>query len=414
MLYQIKFFIIIPFMARKTSTNKSRTKSKSKSRNRKSNKKINFKGVIIALSVIMLLAFLGFAGYKVYKKYVQKNTVQNEISVVGGADEPTGVCVSEKNTDETKVETSNNIKDSIEKENLPVETALDSQTDKKAETDGGENRPAKNQEGFGEENSSLFFGNPSDAVKDIALETNYLIEKENYTMSYNNETLCPNWVSWHLDNDDMGDAPRSNKFAPDKELPEEWHAVTKSDYQYNAYGFDRGHVCPSADRTYSKEANKETFLMTNMVPQSPENNRVVWVALEKYQREIVDAGKEVYIFAGPAGTGGIGDRGYFDYILLNGAGPDCSDLKINVPAYTWKILLVIPQGENDWERIDENTQVISVCIPNKKGINSDLSWKKYLCSVDDIERLTGYDFFELLDDSIEEKLESSVADADSL
>ena len=130
--------------------------------------------------------------------------------------------------------------------------------------------------------------------------------------------------------------------------------------------------------------------------------------MEKYQREIVEQGNEVYIFAGPAGTGGEGEEGFFDYILLEGKGEDGSDLKINVPAYTWKVLLVLPEGEDDLNRVDENTDIISVCVPNKKGINSELSWMKYLCSVDDIEKLTGYDFFEVLDDSIEDVLEQKV------
>ena len=262
------------------------------------------------------------------------------------------------------------------------------------------------------EDDPLFFGNPSDAYFNVSLEDNYLMEKENYTMSYNNSTLSANWVAWHLDGDDIGDAPRSNKFVADKDLPDNWHHVTKGDYQFNAYGFDRGHLCPSADRTYSADANNETFLMSNMVPQSSDNNRVVWVALEKYQREIVDNGNELYIFAGPAGTGGEGDRGYFDYIPV--VADDGSELKINVPAYTWKIILAIPAGGDDLSRINEDATVIAVCVPNKKGINSDLSWKKYLCSVDDIENLTGFDFFELLEDDIEETLESRVISLDML
>ena len=255
-----------------------------------------------------------------------------------------------------------------------------------------------------EEDNPLYFGNPSDAYFNVSFDENYLMEKENYTMSYNNSTLCANWVAWHLDIDDMGDAHRSNKFVADKDLPEEWYHVTKDDYNFNDYGFDRGHLCPSADRTSKADANKETFLMSNMVPQSSDNNRIVWVALEKYQREIVEAGNELYIFAGPAGTGGEGDKGYFEYIPVKA--DDGSELRINVPAYTWKIILAVPEGNDDINRINEDAEVIAVCVPNKKGINSDLSWKKYLCSIDDIEGLTGFDFLETLEDNLEESIES--------
>ena len=148
------------------------------------------------------------------------------------------------------------------------------------------------------ENSPLFWGNPSDSIADTAASKNYLMEKPQFTISYNSETLNPNWVAWHLSRSDLGEADRADTFRPDPELPSEWYAVRKQDYKFPAYGFDRGHICPSADRTANTEDNSMTFLMTNMVPQAPDNNRIVWVALEKYEREVVQQGKEAYIFAG--------------------------------------------------------------------------------------------------------------------
>ena len=361
---------------------------------------------------ILIIAALAFAAIKIYEKYTNTDV---SVGIIYGDDGPTAVFeVTDKapapvdTVDESQADAS---KGGVEEEPAAGAGKVDG-TDGVATSTSGNANITKADLGH-EENSPLFFGNPSDAAEDVAMESNYLMVKNNYTMSYNNNTLCPNWVAWHLDGNDIGEAPRSNKFVADKSLPDGWHGVTKADYQYSAYGFDRGHICPSADRTYSQEANDETFLMTNMVPQSPDNNRIVWVALEKYQREIVDSGNEVYIIAGPAGTGGTGDRGYFDYILLEGAGANGEDLKINVPAYTWKVLLVLPEGTDDFSRVTEDSQVFAVCVPNGKGINSDLSWKKYLCSVNDIEKLTGYDFFETLEDGLEEKLESSVASADS-
>ena len=367
------FYAILLFMAKRNK--------KSKTNNKKRGKKSFWK----TLLVILLVVLVAFAAIKIYEKYTGKDV---SVGIIGGEDGPTLVITE------------------TEKEEVPVDTEIVEDTKPLPSTSGNSNVDELDK--GHEENSPLFFGNPTDAISDVNDETNYLMVKDNYTMSYNNETLCPNWGGWHLDKNDIGDAPRSNKFVADKELPEGWHNVTKADYQYSEYGFDRGHICPSADRTYSQEANDETFLMTNMVPQSPDNNRIVWVALEKYQREIVDNGNEVYIFAGPAGTGGEGDKGFFDYILLEGKGENKEDLKINVPAYTWKVLMVLPESEDDLSRVTEDTQVISVCVPNKKGINSDLSWMKYLCSVDDIEKLTGYDFFEMLDDSIEDVIESRV------
>ena len=288
------------------------------------------------------------------------------------------------------------------------------------------------------ENNPLYFGNPSDARADSQEEWNFLMEKSQFTESYNKGLLIPNWVAWHLAKDDLGDSDRSNKFAPDKTLPQGWYAVKKADYQYTAYGFDRGHVCPSADRTSSKEANEETFLMTNMLPQAPDCNRIVWKDLEEYERDLVNQGMELYIFAGGFGRGGIGNNGYFEEILLEEnsaselysssdsptvvqsdlqANPlldktsapqsdlPTSRLAIAVPEFCWKIILALPEGDDDLARVTGDCQVIAVCIPNKQGCQEGGSWELYECSVDYIEEITQMDFFELLPDEIEAELE---------
>ncbi|MBP5602743.1 MAG: DNA/RNA non-specific endonuclease [Treponema sp.] len=256
------------------------------------------------------------------------------------------------------------------------------------------------------ENDPLFFGNPTDALADTSLNSNYLMIKPQFTLSYNTQTLGPNWVAWHLDSQNMGEADRSDDFRPDTELPAEWYAVKKADYQYNKYGFDRGHVCPSADRTATKEDNSMTFLMTNMVPQTPDNNRVIWMHFENFERELVKAGNEVYIIAGPHGTGGTTPKGTFDNIPITLKSGDV--LYMNVPAYTWKVLIAIPDGTDDLDRIDSSATVIAINVPNQTGMQKTGDWEQFLCSIDDIEAMTGYDFFELLPDDVEDSLERSV------
>ena len=256
------------------------------------------------------------------------------------------------------------------------------------------------------ENSSLYFGNPTDALAELSANTNYLMTKPQYTLSYNTSTLCPNWVAWHLDTENMGDADRSDDFRPDKELPEGWYGVKKADYQFNKYGFDRGHVCPSADRTATKEDNSMTFLMTNMVPQTPDNNRVIWMHFENFERDLVAAGNEVYIIAGPYGTGGTSLKGTFDNIPISLKSGET--YYMNVPAYTWKVLIAIPAGSDDLERIDSTATAIAINVPNQTGMQKTGDWEQFLCSIDDIEEMTGYDFFELLPDDIEDTLEARV------
>ncbi len=257
------------------------------------------------------------------------------------------------------------------------------------------------------EDSPLFFGNPSDAFTDTKLDTNYLMVKPQFTLSYNTSTLCPNWVAWHLDSVNMGDADRSDDFRPDTELPQGWYGVKKADYQYNKYGFDRGHVCPSADRTATKDDNSMTFLMTNMVPQTPDNNRVIWMHFENFERELVKEGNEVYIIAGPYGTGGTSPKGTFDNIPIQLKSGET--FYMNVPAYTWKVLIALPTGEGDLDRLDQTyATAIAINVPNKTGMQKTGDWEQFLCSIDEIEAMTGYDFFELLPDDIEDALEASV------
>lgn len=249
-----------------------------------------------------------------------------------------------------------------------------------------------------QENDPLHFGNPSDALADPSSENNYLMIKPQYSLSYNKKNFTANWVAWHLSQSDIGDADRSDKFIADKELPQDWYALKKADYKYTAYGFDRGHLCPSADRTASAEDNQQTFLMTNMIPQAPDCNRNTWKKLEEHERDLAQEGNELYIFAGGLGKGGTGNTGYFESILIDQG-------EILVPQYCWKIILVLPEGDDDFNRVTQDSQVIAVSIPNKQGCQEAGNWDAYFCSVDYLEKELGMDFFELLPDDIEAALE---------
>src|SRR5262245_21988007 len=105
----------------------------------------------------------------------------------------------------------------------------------------------------------------------------------------------------------MGRTTRGNPFAPDLTLPVGFVAVRPNDYR--ASGFDRGHLCPAADRSATRADMDATFLMTNMVPQSPDLNRMTWEKLEHYCREQVrERDVDLYVVAGPAGRGGTGSE----------------------------------------------------------------------------------------------------------
>lgn len=240
---------------------------------------------------------------------------------------------------------------------------------------------------------NLALGNPSNA--DAKDENNYLMIKNRYVLSYNRSKGTANWVSWHLSTAWKGTTQRTDNFRPDETLPSAWYRVKTSDYTNS--GFDRGHLCPSDDRDGSYEDNDETFLMTNIAPQAPANNRGLWADLEDYSRKIASAGNELYIIAGVYGRGGTGSNG--------GKTNSLDDGKVVVPESFWKVIIILPTGSNDITRIDATTRVIAVNVPNKESVEGT-KWGEYRLSIDDLESLTGYDFMSNVPSAIQKSLES--------
>jgi len=249
--------------------------------------------------------------------------------------------------------------------------------------------------GVATRDDNMGMGNPSTAVTNITYTTNYLMVKTEYTMSYNSVKRIPNWVSWHLSSAWLGTTPRQDNFRSDATLPSSWYKVVTSDYTNS--GFDKGHMCPSADRNGSVADNSSTFLMTNMIPQAPKNNQITWGNLEDYSRSLVAAGNELYIISGPYGQGGTGS---------NGAKTTIGN-SVVVPAKTWKIIVVLPNGSNDVSRITTSTRVIAVFMPNDQTC-SNYAWSYYRTSVDQIETLTGYDFLSNVPTTVQNVIEASV------
>jgi endonuclease G len=145
-------------------------------------------------------------------------------------------------------------------------------------------------------------------------------------------------------------------------------------------------MCPSADRTAADSDNVETFLMSNMQPQTAKLNRQTWRFLEEYTREQVKRNQEAYIIAGCYGDAGR---------IKN---------KVTIPTNCFKIIVLLPEGNNDLSRIRANTRVIAVDMPNTK----DLSERRrtFRTTVDAIGEATGFDFLSTVPDAIETAIES--------
>lgn len=220
----------------------------------------------------------------------------------------------------------------------------------------------------------LALGNPSNATADTANENNYLMVKPQYSLSYSRTNGTPNWVAWKLDSTWLGSADRQDDYRADTTLPSGWYQVQDNDY--SGSGYDRGHMCPSGDRTRSVADNSATFLMTNFVPQYGPNNQGPWNDFENYLRSLAAAGKEMYIVSGGVGSLGTIASGH-----------------VVIPKYTWKVVVVLDNGTNDLSRIGRQTRTIGIVVPNFAPVTSSTPWRTYRKSVDQIEAMTGYNFF---------------------
>ena len=238
------------------------------------------------------------------------------------------------------------------------------------------------------DNSNLLFGNPSNADSVLTMAENFLINQHYYIQSYSKTRATPNWVSWHIDASNItGAADRQDDFAAWAGLQNGWFVVQSSSYMGS--GYDRGHNVPSADRTSSVNANSSTFLMTNMIPQAPQNNQQTWNNFEQYIRTQVSGGQEAYVIMGSYGNAGT---------IANG--------NIVIPSNVWKVVVLLNNGNDDLGRVAENTRVIAINTPNTNTVNAD--WKQYRVSVDQIEQLTGYDLLSKLPVSIQNVIEAKV------
>ena len=216
-----------------------------------------------------------------------------------------------------------------------------------------------------------------------------LLDRGAYVMSYNPSRGVANWVAWELDAHWMGSVKRKDQFRPDEGLPPALYRVTPKDYARS--GFDRGHMCPSADRSSREEDNAQTFLMTNMQPQLHELNAGPWEELEAYARELARAQKDVYLVAG----------GIF------AKEPRTIGHGVAVPDESFKVLVAVDHGGGP-EAVGRATPLFAVRMPNAAGAR-DKPWRAYVVPVDAVEAATGYDFLARISQPLQDELEARAA-----
>ena len=222
---------------------------------------------------------------------------------------------------------------------------------------------------------------------------NQIIFHKAMVLSYNEQHEQPNWVA-HIVPVDVKETGvgRSNDFRIDtlvktgSACEQDYflkHLKPDSTYEYDGFGFDRGHLAPSADFRWCKEALSESYFYSNMSPQRPGFNRGIWAKLENYIREyVIENNEKVYVV-----TGGI--------LKDNLKKVERSVDKVSIPEEYFKILLDIDGDEKAG---------IAFILPNE---GSEYPVISYAMSIDDAEKKTGIDFFPALPDSLENILEAS-------
>ena len=203
-------------------------------------------------------------------------------------------------------------------------------------------------------------------------------EYEGFTVDFNPENRTPNYVAWILHGHETdGATSRSNKFWTDEELD---RCPDTRDYSHS--GYDRGHMCPAGEQKWSDKAMHHSFVMANICPQKHELNTGAWKTLEDKERSWARRDSAIVIIAGP-----IYDSSDSETIGRN---------KVRVPSAFFKVLLA---------PFAKPMRAIGFVYPNMK---CDGNMQAYAVSVDDVEKMTGLDFFSALPDDIENDIEASV------
>lgn len=231
-------------------------------------------------------------------------------------------------------------------------------------------------------NINLKFGNPGcDGT---------LLIKQFYVICHKNDWKIPGWVTYHLSAEDLkGNAGRTDDFRPDAELPEGQRSELAD---YRNTGFDRGHMAPAADFRRSRIAVSESFLLSNMTPQTPNLNRRTWKNLEDEVRSLARAHGNIWVFTGS--------------LFLDADSRPTQPAEhiganhVAVPTHFYKAILC--------EHSEGNYEMFAFIMPNQRAVLSGTS-NDYIVTVDTVEKLAGLDFFAALPDDEENHLEAMKA-----
>ena len=216
-----------------------------------------------------------------------------------------------------------------------------------------------------------------------------ILSYKGFTVSYNNNTRLPNWVAYELTATEVaGDLPRKDKFRPDPAA--NGPQANKEDYRNS--GWDRGHMAPAADMKWDAEAMGESCYFTNICPQNPQLNGGDWKELEEKCRKWAEKHGRLYIACGP--------------IILGNEHGTIGANEVIIPDKFYKVVLARINGEYRGAGfIFHNSPLRKSKISGKPPVNRPL--ESYLVPIDEVEAITGIDFFPALPADTQNRVESA-------
>lgn len=248
----------------------------------------------------------------------------------------------------------------------------------------GDEDDALQESGESSEEARVGAGRATNAALGIPVDDDpsddILLDKRGFTISYNGVRNVPNWVAWRLVAGDLGQVERQESFRSDAALPS--NVLRVSDNDYLSVDYQRGHLCPSADRNATESKNRETFLLTNVAPQISSLNEGAWKELEAYSRGQALLGRTVYQVAGP---------------IFDASTPETIGRGVQIPSAFFKIVVSYPAGATSLED-GPDVRVLSIIIDNKRTRTRHMSADQ-LTTVRNVQARTGYTFFSALPDA---------------
>ena len=201
-----------------------------------------------------------------------------------------------------------------------------------------------------------------------------LVKHTHYSLSYSEKHEQAEWVFYEINKERiLGLVNRTDDFRSDKSIST--NSASLDDYK--STGYDRGHLAPAQDFSFSTSAMSESFYMSNISPQHPSFNYGIWKDLEDLVRKW-GANNTLYVVSGP---------------VFGSCASTIGSNNVCIPESYYKVI---------YDPLEE--RMIAFVMPNEKGTKS---LKEYVCTTDYLEEITNIDFFPILDDKMERKLESA-------